>query len=291
MRPASACSRASPATRAGPGNPTPAPRTPPAGSIRSRHCGATVSRAVPRGANAHLCRLPTQKSAPMPAPGWTSCPGRARRRPARGTPCSRATPAMRGDREELGGRRGDLIDDEQPGPPGSQAGADRLHDLARRWRPGGAAGPGDRAGAAAPADARPRRRTVVGGQHLVTGLSVPATGAPRRRRWWCWPPGAAVRVGAEEGGQVPAGVREAVEQPPGEEPQRVGLHLVAQPLLGALHRDRHRAERAVVEVADRRVEGEEQAGARERLRGLGDARLDDRNRRARAPSGPWSGAA
>ena len=78
--------------------------------------------------------------------------------------------------------------------------------------------------------------------------------------------GGAVGIGAEEGGEVPAAVRDAVLEPDGVEAQRVRLDLVAQPLLGPLDVDRHRAERAVVEMGDRRVEGEQQAGAGYRRR-------------------------
>ena len=42
-------------------------------------------------------------------------------------------------------------------------------------------------------------------------------------------------------------------------------YLVTQPLLGPLYRQRHRAERAVVEVAHRRVEAEQEPGAGHRV--------------------------
>ena len=45
------------------------------GSMRSRQAGATASTAVPRGAYAHLWKLPTQKSAPVPPTSTGSMPG------------------------------------------------------------------------------------------------------------------------------------------------------------------------------------------------------------------------
>ncbi len=64
---------------------------------------------------------------------------------------------------------------------------------------------------------------------------------------------------------MPPHVPEPVGQPLREEPGRVGVHLVAEPLLGPLHADRDRAEGAVVEVSHGRVEREEQPGAGNRL--------------------------
>jgi hypothetical protein len=63
-------------------------------------------------------------------------------------------------------------------------------------------------------------------------------------------------------------VRDALVEPDAEEADRVSVHFVAEALLGTLHADRHRAERAVVEVSDGRIEREMQTSARYRARGI-----------------------
>ena len=63
---------------------------------------------------------------------------------------------------------------------------------------------------------------------------------------------------------MPPYVRDALVEPDAEEADRVRVHLVAEALLGTLHADRHRAERAMVEVSDGRIEGEVQTSARYR---------------------------
>ena len=152
---------------------------------------ATASRAVPRGAYAHLCRLPTQKSAPMLATGVGSMPGACAASTRTGTPCSRATADDRGGRQEPGGGRGELVDDEQPGPAGAQAGADDL----RRSRSSVAASGTGRIRLTAPVrrHSAATARLTAPYPWSVLRTSSPgrgrATGGPRRRRWWRCPPG------------------------------------------------------------------------------------------------------
>ena len=106
---------------------------------------------------------------------------------------------------------------------------------------------------------------MVRGDHLVTGTQPkrvqhdgdPDGGVGHQRR--------TVGVGAEEPGDVPTRVRDPLVQPARVEALRVGVNLVAQPLLHPLHRHRDRAGRAVVEVGDRGIEGEQQPGPGQRL--------------------------
>src|SRR5687768_10857744 len=67
---------------------------------------------------------------------------------------------------------------------------------------------------------------------------------------------------------MPAYVRDALVEPDAEEADRVRVHLVAEALLSSLDTDRHRAERAMVEVSDGRIEREVQTSARYRARGI-----------------------
>ena len=226
---------------------------------------------MPRGAYAHLCRLPDPEVGADDRARWRgSMPGACAASTRTGTPCSRATATIAADGKQPGGGRGELVDDEQPGPAGPQPGAD---DLRRSPRRSAASGSG-RVRTAAPVRAhsrcdgeRHRAVAVVGGERSRRRGAARATGARRPTPAVALPTSAVPSGSApRKAGQVPAGVGDPVDQARGEEAQRVGLHLVAQPLLGALHGDRHRAERAVVEVADRRVEGEEQPGARESAR-------------------------
>ncbi len=167
--------------------------------------------------------------------------------------------------QDLGGAGGDLVDDEQLRPARPQRRPDPGHHLARRRAQRERNGPRGRPGPAAltAGGQRDRPVDVIGEQHLVAGLESdrlqdqrdPGGGVREQR--------AALRVGAEEPGHVPSGVDEPVDEALRVELDRVGLDLVPQALLGALHTQRDRAEPSVVEVRDRRIQREQQPGPRD----------------------------
>lgn len=70
-------------------------------------------------------------------------------------------------------------------------------------------------------------------------------------------------------GDVAADMGEPVVEPPAVEAVGVGRHFVPEALLGALHGDRHSADRTMVEVTNGRIQGEQQPGADDRF-GWGD---------------------
>jgi hypothetical protein len=116
---------------------------------------------------------------------------------------------------------------------------------------------------------------VVGGQDLVARTQTDGLQDDRDARGGVGDQCRALGIGAEKGGQMPAGMCDAVTQPDRVEARRVVVHLVAQALLHTLDGDRHRAERAVVQVRDARIEREQQArgGDRRRRTRLGRASM------------------
>ncbi len=171
---------------------------------------------MPRGAYAHLCRLPTQKSAPRPVTSTGSCPGACAASTRTGTPArgaarrrSAATGNSRAVAEVIWSTMTSRVRRVQPARTASTTSSSV-----------GASGSG------ATRCTAPVRRAQVARRRVRTApypWSVVTISSPGCRSSDCEhdgdaggrvaDQGAAVRVGAEEGGEVPAGVRDPVGQP------------------------------------------------------------------------------
>jgi hypothetical protein len=118
---------------------------------------------------------------------------------------------------------GQLIDDHELGPARPQCVAQPGHDLAVRRAQRHGHGPGGRTGPAAlPADGERHGAVgVIGEQHLVARSEPHRLQHQRHARGGVGDQCAAVRIGAEEGRQMPPGVDDPVVQPLGEVLHRV----------------------------------------------------------------------
>ncbi len=166
-----------------------------------------------------------------------------------------------GGRQDSRRRGRDLVNDDQLGAPRSDRGGDRRDDVVvgrvePQWDHGVRR---PRTGAHVIDGERDRAVPVGRCDDLVAAAECQRAQDDAYRRRRVGDECSAGRVGAEELRQVRAGMAESVPEASRVELLWVCLDLVAQALLGALHRDRYGAERAVVQVSHRRIERKEQA--------------------------------